>query len=97
MRWKTWDKHIGPMRGLFRDRENAWIFGVCAGLADRFGFRVSTVRIVAVICLVLVFWLAAAAYLGATLLFREKPLIYSGTRTEYEFWGNRERDNWSRS
>ena len=34
----TWHLDYGPLRGLYRDRENGWIFGVCAGLAERFDF-----------------------------------------------------------
>jgi phage shock protein PspC (stress-responsive transcriptional regulator) len=93
----NWNLDCGPLRGFYRDRENAWIFGVCAGVADRFNFRLSTVRIIAVISLVLFFWLTAAAYIAATLLIREKPLIYSGSRSEYDFWRRRDRDYWSHS
>ena len=92
-----WNLDYGPLRGFYRDRENAWIFGVCAGIADRFNFRLSTVRIIAVICLVLFFWATAVVYIGATLLIREKPLIYSGRRTEYDFWRRRESDYWRHS
>ena len=92
-----WNFDYGPLRGFYRDRENAWIFGVCAGIADRFNFRLSTVRIIAVICLVLFFWATALVYIGATLLIREKPLIYSGRRTEYDFWRRRESDYWRHS
>lgn len=90
MNHRTWNTDWGPMRGFYRDRENAWIFGVCAGIADRFNFRVGTVRIIALLSLVLFFWLTAALYLGATLLIREKPLIYAGRRTEYDFWRRRD-------
>lgn len=92
---RTWNIDYGPLRGLYRDQENAWIFGVCAGLADRFNFRLSTVRIIAVISLVLAFWLTAAIYIGATLLIREKPLVYSGRRSEYEFWRRNRYQHWS--
>lgn len=97
MSQRSWNTDYGPLRGLYRDRDNAWIFGVCAGIADRFNFRLSTVRIIAVISLVLFFWLTAAIYVGATLLIKEKPLVYSGRRTEYEFWRRRHRDYWSHS
>lgn len=90
----AWDIDHGPLRGFYRDRENGWIFGVCAGIADRFNFHVGTVRVIAVISLLLFFWLTAGLYIAATLLIREKPLIYSGSRNEYEFW---RRDYWSRS
>ena len=86
MSQRSWSIDVGPLRGFYRDRESAWIFGVCAGMADRFNFRVGTVRVIAVISLVLFFWLTAAIYIGATMLIREKPLIYSGGRSEYEFW-----------
>lgn len=95
MREHTWDSDCGSLRGFYRDRENAWIFGVCAGIAERFNFRLSTVRIIAIICLAIFFWWTAALYIGATLLIREKPLIYSGSRSEYEFW-RRERRNYRR-
>lgn len=92
MSQNTWNIDYGPLRGFYRDRESAWIFGVCAGIADRFNFRLSTVRIIAVICLVLFFWVTAAVYVGATILIREKPLVYSGRRTEYDFWRRRDND-----
>jgi phage shock protein PspC (stress-responsive transcriptional regulator) len=94
---ETWNMDFGPLRGLYRDRENGWIFGVCAGLADCFNFRTGTVRIIAVICLILFFWATVLAYIGVTFLFREKPLIYSGRQQEYEFWHRFSRDDWRRS
>ena len=97
MKQNTWNIDYGPLRGFYRDRENAWIFGVCAGIADRFNFRLSTVRIIAVISLVLFFWLTAAVYIAATLLIREKPLVYSGRQSEYEFWRRHGRDYWRHS
>jgi len=93
----TWNLDFGPLRGLYRDRENGWIFGVCAGIADRFHFRTGTVRLITIISLVLFFWPTVLIYLGATLLLREKPLIYSGSYREYEFWKRYSRDdNWGR-
>jgi len=90
----TWNIDYGPFRGFYRDRENGWIFGVCAGLADRFNLQVSAVRAIAVISLLVFFWLTAAVYVAATLLIREKPLIYSGQRTENDFWRRYHRDHW---
>ena len=86
MKKNTWNIDLESLRGLYRDRENGWIFGVCAGLAERFDLHVGTVRLVAVIALLLFFWLTVILYLGATLVIREKPLIYSGERAEFEFW-----------
>ena len=87
----------GPLRGLYRDRENGWVFGVCAGIADRFNLQLATVRLVAVISLLVFFWATALLYIAATLLIREKPLIYSGERAEFEFWRRTRREPWGRS
>ena len=92
----TWNIDHGPLRGFYRDRENGWIFGVCAGIADRFNLNLVTVRVIAIICLLLFFWVTVAVYLGATILIREKPLIYSGRDSERDFWRHR-RDHWRHS
>ena len=96
MTQRMWNSDYGPLRGLYRDGDNGWIFGVCAGIADRFNFRVGTVRVIALVFLVFCTWLTAAIYIAATLLIREKPLIYSGRETEYEFWRRRRGDRWER-
>lgn len=85
------------LRGLYRDRENGWMFGVCAGIAERFGFDALVVRIVAVLCLMLFFVPTALAYLAAVLLFRERPLTYRGARCERDFWRRSESCNHWRS
>ena len=93
----TWNIDYGPLRGFYRDRENGWVFGVCAGIAELFNFNVGTVRVIAIISLLLFFWLAAALYLGATVLIKEKPLVYSGKNSENDFWYRYKRDYWRRS
>lgn len=94
---ESWNVDYGTLRGFYRDRENGWIFGVCAGVADRFNFRVGTVRVIAIISLLLFFWLTAALYLGATVLIKEKPLVFSGRRGENEFWHRYGRNGWRHS
>ena len=95
---RNWNLDRGPLRGIYRDRENGWIFGVCAGIADVANFRVGTVRLIAIISLVILFWPTVLLYIAATLLFREKPLIFSGRRAEYEFWRRHpHRDRWTHS
>ena len=97
MSQRTWNIDHGPMRGFYRDRENGWIFGVCAGLSDRFNLNLGAIRLIAVVSLFLFFWLTAAIYLGATVLIREKPLVFSGRESEFEFWRRRHRDYWRSS
>lgn len=93
----TWDLDFGPLRGFYRDRENGLLFGVCAGIADRFNFRVGTVRVIAVISLLFFFWLTAGLYLAAIFLIKEKPLVYYGRRTENDFWRRYGSDYWGGS
>lgn len=90
----TWNIDYGPFRGFYRDRENGWVFGVCAGLADRFNLQVGAVRILAIVSLLVFFWPTAIVYIGAAMLIREKPLIYSGARSEYEFWRRERKRYW---
>ena len=93
----TWNSEYGPLQGVYRDLYNGWIFGVCAGIADRFNFNTGTVRVIAVISLLLFFWLTVAIYAGLTLLIKEKPLVYSGRRSEFEFWRRYRGDDWRHS
>ena len=94
---RTWESTREPRRRFYRDRENGWLFGVCAGVSDYFSFRTCTVRLLAVISLALFFWPTVLIYAAATLLFRQKPLTYSGHRREQEFWRRHDRyDTWSR-
>jgi phage shock protein PspC (stress-responsive transcriptional regulator) len=94
----SYHRDDSPLRGVYRDRENGWIFGVCAGLAEFANFRTGTVRIIALISLVLFFWSTILIYIGSTLLFRVKPLTYAGTCREYEFWRRHSsHDRWSHS
>jgi phage shock protein PspC (stress-responsive transcriptional regulator) len=92
----TWNLDHGPFRGFYRDRENGWLFGVCAGIADRFNLNLLAVRVVAIICLIAFSWLTVLLYCAAVLLIREKPLVYSGRDNENEFW-RRHRDQWRHS
>lgn len=73
---------------LYRDRENAWIFGVCAGIAEYGDFRVGMVRLIALISLWFFTAATAITYLAAALLFRNKPLTYSGPYAERDLWKN---------
>lgn len=82
----SWDYDFRHFRGFYRDRENGWIFGVCAGIADRFNFRLGTIRVIAIISLLLFFWLTIAVYFAAVILINDKPLVYAGNNTEERFW-----------
>lgn len=97
MSQRAWNIDHGPLRGFYRDRENGWIFGVCAGIADRFNLNTGAIRIIALVSLLLFPFVTGLAYIAAVLLIREKPLIYSGRETEYEFWRRRHYEDWRRN
>ena len=83
------------VHGLYRDRENAWVFGVCAGIAEYSGFKVGMVRLIAFISLWFFTVATVVAYLAAALLFRDKPLTYSGPFAERDLWKSTNlRDEW---
>lgn len=95
---KAWARCSEIHRGLYRDRENGWIFGVCAGIADRYGFEPVLIRIIATLALLLLTIPTALLYLAATVLIRRRPLTYRGSSPEQDFWrGRRDRDSWSSS
>ncbi len=93
---RAWDLDQGSFRGFYRDPENGWLFGVCAGIADRYNLHILMVRVVFVVFLLVFTWLTALTYIAAVLLIREKPLVYSGRDNEDEFW-RRNRNHWRHS
>ena len=71
---------------LYRDRENGLFLGVCAGLAEYFDVRLSAVRVLTVVALVMLFWPVIFVYLTAGYLLRDRPLPYRGREREQRFW-----------
>lgn len=82
------NRRNAPQGALFyRDPANGMILGVCAGLSDKFGFRLGPLRVIAVLALLLFTVPTAVLYLVAGLLLPGKPLTYYGSRDERELWG----------
>lgn len=71
---------------FYRDTNNGMIMGVCAGLADQFGFRLGPLRIITAVGLVLFTVPVLLCYVAAGLLLPAKPLRYYGERDERELW-----------
>jgi phage shock protein C len=80
-------RHAPPTALFYRDPANGMILGVCAGLADQFGFRLGPLRVITVLALLLFTVPTALIYLVAGLLLPGKPLTYYGSRDERELWG----------
>lgn len=71
---------------VFRDKERAWIAGVCAGIADYMGTEPMLVRLVAVIFLIFFFLPAIVAYVAFALVLKPKPPALFASATEESFW-----------
>lgn len=94
----AWDRCTALGARLYRDRENGWIFGVCAGVAERYNFDVLIVRIASALSLLIFTLPTAVLYLAAALFIPTKPLIYTGSEREQEFWRSHADSNrWSSS
>lgn len=59
---------LGNNRRLFRDKRRAMLFGVCAGFAEYFGFRLGAVRVLTVFALILFLPATLLIYFGMVLL-----------------------------
>jgi phage shock protein C len=78
-----------------RDTERGLLFGVCAGLAERFGWDLTVVRLVALLSLVVATLPTALLYLAVGCLTPSRRLTYHGHR-ERGLWGRRCRDTGGR-
>ena len=62
-----------PRRKFCRSRDRAVIAGVCAGLADYFGFNLKMTRILAVIAVFMAMPVTLVVYFGTVLLIPVAP------------------------
>jgi phage shock protein C len=80
-------KRKNPHR-LYRDKENAMIAGVCAGIADYAGLNRKGVRLVAALMLLIppFFAFAVISYIILTIVLPVKPVDLFETEEQAEFW-----------
>lgn len=62
-----------PRRRFYRNREKAVLGGVCAGLADYFGFNLRVTRILAFIAFLMAMPMTLLVYFGTVLLIPTTP------------------------
>jgi len=62
-----------PRRRFYRSRDRAVMGGVCAGLADYFGFNLKMTRALAVISLLMAMPVTLGAYFGTVFLVPAAP------------------------
>ena len=80
-------KHKNPHR-LFRDKENAMLAGVCAGVAEYFGLNRKGVRLVTFLLVLFppFFAFVVVSYVVLTIVLPVKPReLYENTE-QAEFW-----------
>lgn len=78
-------RHAQDHLSFYRDDEQGYIGGVCAGIADKMNWDVTAVRAVTVV-LGLIFTLPTViAYIAGTVFLRKKHLAYYGP-DERDFW-----------
>lgn len=80
-------KRQNPHR-LYRDKENAMLAGVCAGLADYFGFNRKGVRVGTALCLLIppFFPFVVVSYIVLAILLPVKPRDLYETKEQADFW-----------
>ena len=73
---------------LYRDRENAMLAGVCAGVAEYFGLNRKGVRVVtALMCLFPPFFaFVAVSYVILAIVLPTKPAGLYETKEQADFW-----------
>jgi len=87
-----YDDHWRAQR-YYRDPQHGRLMGVCAGLADYFGWNVTTVRILAVIALLWFNGLTVIAYLILGFVLPTKPDALSDWDADEEYWRSVRRSN----
>lgn len=71
---------------FYRDRKNGKLMGVCAGLADYFGWNVTFIRILALIALIWFSALTLVIYFGLGFLLPVKPERLYDWDTNEDYW-----------
>lgn len=74
-RWRVW-----------RDPENGWIAGVCAGIAENAGVDPAIVRIIAVITLIFFIVPALVAYVALAIILPVRPPELFASPQQEGFW-----------
>lgn len=71
---------------FYRDPRHGKLMGVCAGLADYFGWNVTLIRVLAVIALLWFNLLTLAAYLILGVMLPTKPDALYDWDADEEYW-----------
>ena len=81
------DNQRSPRRRLYKDRENRMICGVCAGVADYFGFDRAATRVLTVV-LQFMFPATFLVYIVMCMVLPRKPGEMYQDQEEEQFWSS---------
>jgi len=73
-------------RRLYRDKEKGMFCGVCAGLADYFGFALGPTRILTAVFVLIFFPITLILYFALCFLVPAKPQSLYKDKQEAKFW-----------
>ncbi len=73
-----------PSDRLYRNTADGVVFGVCAGVADYFGFNLAVTRAIVVVAALFSFPLVLTVYLVLALLLPKDPRPHGGEPDEVE-------------
>ena len=71
---------------LYRDKENAILAGVCAGLADYFGLNRKGLRLIVAVSTVFFIPFTVVAYIILTIILPAKPKDLYQDESQEKFW-----------
>lgn len=72
-------------RRFYRDSDRAWLGGVCAGVADYFGFNLGVTRFLAFIAFLMAMPMAVLAYIAIVLLVPARSARKAAPSVDPEF------------
>ena len=80
-------RRANPHR-LYRDRDNAIIAGVCAGLANYFGLNLKGLRLITAICAIPFMPFVVGSYIVLTIILPVRPVEETPDEARDNFWRN---------
>ena len=80
-----YSRRANPHR-LYRDRENAMLAGVCAGLADYFGFNRKALRIITGVSAICFLPFVVISYLVLAIILPVRPVEMRLDEEQANFW-----------
>jgi len=78
-------RRTNPHR-LYRDPENGMLAGVCAGLADYFGFNLKGLRLITAIGGVIFAPFVITSYVILAILLPKRPTVERVDKAQEDFW-----------